>query len=80
MLPAFPGGPPEVETWVDPPPNFRVNFQAEAVLLKALRHPNVVACYGSVLVDTRRDGGGVGPPLGPPSSATADAECMFVVE
>jgi serine/threonine protein kinase len=30
------------------PESWRLTFQSEALLLKALRHPNVVACYGCV--------------------------------
>eukprot|EP00966_Prymnesium_polylepis_P114820 2653748-Prymnesium_polylepis.1 len=35
------------------PPAWRANFQAEAILMRALRHENVVRCYG--LVDTGDD-------------------------
>ena len=51
MVCAYPGGPPEVQSYVDVPRTQRLHFTAEAILLKALRHPNVVTCYGPVLVD-----------------------------
>lgn len=47
-------------TWVPAPPSWRLDFLSEAVLLRALRHENVVACYGVVKDDvedaeSRRD-------------------------
>lgn len=50
MRPSYPGGPPEVR-YVDVPPSWRANFMSEAILLRSLRHPNVVASYGSAVVD-----------------------------
>jgi len=68
MKTPYPGGDPE-QTFVDAPDSFRVNFQAEAVLLKALRHPNVVSCYGSVILDTPTE-----------AEAATEVQLMFLQE
>ena len=50
-----PGAPPGIDMqerpMVDAPSSFRTNFLAEVVMLSAMRHPNVVACYGSLVDD-----------------------------
>ena len=46
---------PDRINWIDPPEHWYATFQAEALLLKALRHPNVVACYGCVQVSRDRE-------------------------
>jgi len=47
---------------VSVPASERLKFKAEAVLLKALKHPHVVACFG--VLDGELDGKGeVGPPM-----------------
>ena len=46
---------PEVPVWVDVPADWRITFQAEALVLKALQHPNVVASYGCIAPSVRRE-------------------------
>jgi serine/threonine protein kinase len=47
---SYPGGPPVFQL-IDVPPSWRTQFQAEAILMRALRHPNVVSSYGSIVLD-----------------------------
>ena len=49
--PGVEGEPPPM---VDVPDSWRRTFQSEALVLKALRHPNVVACYGCVQPSVER--------------------------
>lgn len=70
---------PEEAPMVDAPPSWRNNFLAEVVMMSAMRHPNLVACYG-ILADNESsfllefcDGGTLLDKLRKPSSYQVDS-------
>jgi serine/threonine protein kinase len=74
--PPDPHAPDEPGPLVEAPPTWHRDFLAEVVMMSAMRHPNVVACYGIVADDEHAvlqeflDGGTLLDKLRKPSSYT----------